>query len=156
MRHPPYVAVVGPSEAAADLVALARSAGSALALRGWVVVTGGLGGVMAAAAAGAASQGGTVLALLPGEDRSAASAGHTVVVPTGLGEMRNGLIVRTCDGVLAVGGSWGTQSEIALAVRTGLPTVTVAGWRQPAPGPEPFDDVDSAVAALARRVAGGR
>ncbi len=152
MRHPPYVAVVGPSEAGPDLVALARSAGEALADRGWVVVTGGLTGVMAGAAAGAASHGGTVVGLLPGDDRFAASAGHTVVLPTGLGELRNGLVVRVCDALLAVGGSWGTQSEIALAVRTGRPVHVVAGWEQPAPGAEDFTDVDAAVAALAVRL----
>jgi hypothetical protein len=50
------------------------------------------------------------------------------VVPTGLGEMRNALLVRTVDAVLAVGGSWGTLSEVALAVRTGVPVFSVAGW----------------------------
>ena len=98
VRHPPYVGVVGPSEAGPDLVDLARAVGAGIAARGWVVVTGGLGGVMAAAAAGAASAGGTVVGLLPGEHRSAASAGHTVVITTGLGELRNALLVRTCDG----------------------------------------------------------
>jgi len=131
---------------------LARTGGEELAARGWVVVTGGLGGVMAAAAAGAASRGGTVVGLLPGDHRAAASAGHTIVITTGLGELRNGLLVRTCDAVLAVGGSWGAQSEIALAVRTGLPVVTVAGWQQPAPGTEPYDDPAAAVSALTRRL----
>ena len=153
MRHPPYVAVIGPSEANDDLTALAHEAGAAVGSRGWVVVTGGLGGVMAAAAAGAASTGGTAVALLPGDDRSAASAGHSVVVTTGLGELRNGLVVRTSDAVLAVGGSWGTQSEIALAVRTGLPVVTVVGWLQPAPGTDDFEDVEGAMASLDRRLA---
>jgi len=152
VRHPPYVGVVGPSEAGPDLVDLARTVGAGIAARGWVVVTGGLGGVMAAAAAGAASAGGTVVGLLPGEHRSAASAGHTVVITTGLGELRNALLVRTCDAVLAVGGSWGTQSEIALAVRAGLPVVSVAGWAQPAPGTEPYDDPAAAVDALSRRL----
>ena len=127
MSH--YVAVVGPS--APDdpaLLARATEAGRLLAGRGWLVVTGGLGGVMAAAAAGAAEAGGPALALLPGSDRAAASPGHTVVVPTGLGEMRNALLVRTVDAVLAIGGSWGTLSEVALAARTGVPVFSVAGW----------------------------
>lgn len=153
MRHPPYVAVIGPSEPATELLAPARQAGAALAARGWVVLTGGLGGVMAAAAAGAAASGGVVVGLLPGDDRTAASAGHSVVVPTGLGELRNALIVRSSDAVLAVGGSWGTQIEVALAVRTGVPVVSVAGWHQPAPGVEALDDVASAVAWLERRLA---
>ncbi|MBA2738586.1 MAG: TIGR00725 family protein [Actinomycetota bacterium] len=153
MRHPPYVAVIGPSEPAAELLVPARQAGEALATRGWVTVTGGLGGVMAAAAAGAASRGGTVVGLLPGDDRTAASAGHSVVIPTGLGELRNSLIVRTSDAVLSVGGSWGTQIEVSLAVRTGVPVVSIAGWVQPAPGVHNFDDVASSVAWLERRFA---
>jgi uncharacterized protein (TIGR00725 family) len=153
MRHPPYVGVVGPSEVDDVLQPLARQAGSELAALGWVVVTGGLGGVMAAAAAGAASQAGIVVALLPGDDRSLASAGHSVVIPTGLGELRNGLLVRTCDALVAIGGSWGTQSEISLAVRDGMPVVSLAGWPQPAPGVETFDAVGKAVAFLVRRLA---
>ena len=124
-----YVAVVGPGDPRDPAVlALAREAGSLLAARGWTVVTGGLGGVMAAAAAGVAEAGGTAVALLPGTDRSAAAPGHTVAIPTGLGEMRNALLVRTADAVLAVGGSWGTLSEVALAARTGVPVFAVAGW----------------------------
>ncbi len=124
-----YVAVVGPGDPRDPAVlAPAREAGSLLAARGWTVVTGGLGGVMAEAAAGVAESGGTAVALLPGTDRSTASPGHTVVIPTGLGEMRNALLVRTADAVLAVGGSWGTLSEVALAVRTGVPVFAVAGW----------------------------
>jgi hypothetical protein len=126
---PHYVAVVGPSVPDdPDLLDQATAAGRLLAGRGWVVVTGGLGGVMAAAAAGVAEAGGTAVALLPGSDRGAASPGHTVAIPTGLGEMRNALLVRTVDAVLAVGGSWGTLSEVALAARTGVPVFAVSGW----------------------------
>lgn len=127
MAH--YVAVVGPSAPGdAGLLDQASAAGRLLAARGWVVVTGGLGGVMAAAADGVAEAGGTAVALLPGSDREAASPGHTVAIPTGLGEMRNALLVRSVDAVLAVGGSWGTLSEVALAARTGVPVFSVAGW----------------------------
>ena len=107
--HPRYVAVVGPgSPHEPELVTLATEAGRLLASAGYVVMTGGLGGVMAAAAEGAASVGGTAVALLPGTSRDDASPGHTIVIPTGLGEMRNALLVRSVDAVLAVGGSWGT------------------------------------------------
>ncbi len=153
MRHPPYVAVIGPSEPDPALLEPARLAGAAVAARGWVLVTGGLGGVMAAAAAGATSRKGVTVGLLPGDDRAAASAGHSVVLPTGLGELRNALIVRASDAVLSVGGSWGTQVEVSLAVRTGVPVVSVAGWVQPAPGVVELDDVDSAAAWLERRFA---
>lgn len=132
--HPPYVAVVGPS-APEDpaVVESAREAGRRLAERGCLVVTGGLGGVMAAAAAGAKDAGGTTLAILPGVRREDASAGHDIAIPTGMGEMRNALIVRTADAVLAVGGAWGTLSEIALAARTGVPVFAVGSWDLPEP-----------------------
>ncbi len=140
-----YVAVVGPGEASEDETAMAREAGRLLAAAGHVIVTGGLGGVMAAAAEGAAD--GTVVALLPGTDRSAASPGHHVVIPTGLGEMRNALVVRAADAVLAVGGAWGTLSEIALAVRTGVPVLAVRSWDLPEPVRH-FETVAEAVASL--------
>lgn len=140
-----YVAVVGPGEPEESLLGLAREAGRLLAERGYVVLTGGLGGVMAAAAEGAA--GGTVVALLPGADRSAASPGHTVVIPTGLGELRNGLLVRSADAVLAIGGAWGTLSEIALAVRIGRPVFAVRSWDLPSPVVH-FDAVSEAVEAI--------
>lgn len=151
--HPPYVAVCGPSTPAdpAD-VERARLAGRLLAERGCVVVTGGLGGVMAAAAEGVASAGGTAVALLPNDDRESASPGHTVVLPTGLGEMRNALLVRSVDAVLAIGGAWGTLSEIALAARTGVPVFTVASWDLPGPEVTACSDVEDAVERITRTV----
>jgi len=129
-----YVAVVGPSEPDdPSLLEDAREAGRLLAERGYVVVTGGLGGVMAAAAAGVAEAGGTAVALLPGSSRADASPGHSIVIPTGLGELRNALIVRSADAVIAIGGAWGTLSEIALAVRTGVPVLAVRSWDLPDP-----------------------
>ena len=140
-----YVAVVGTGEPDdSGLLDAARTAGRLLASRGYVVVTGGLGGVMAAAAGGVAESGGTAVALLPGSSREAASPGHTIVVPTGLGEMRNALIVRASDVVLAIGGAWGTLSEIAFAVRTGVPVVAVRSWDLPPPV-ESFGTVEEAV-----------
>jgi hypothetical protein len=149
------VAVVGPSAPDdPDLLDQATAAGGLLAERGWVVVTGGLGGVMAAAASGVASAGGTAVALLPGSDRTAASDGHSVAIATGLGEMRNALLVRSVDAVLAVGGSWGTLSEVALATRSGVPVFAVAGWDLSAlgdrTGSSPVVVCDSVVEAVQR------
>ena len=67
--------------------------------------------------------------LLPGDQRSAGNAELTVCLPTGLGELRNGLLVRAADGLIAIGGSWGTLSEIALARRAGVPVLGIGGWR---------------------------
>jgi uncharacterized protein (TIGR00725 family) len=158
----PYVAVVGPSDATEEQTGWARSVGQAAARRGWVVVTGGYGGVMQAAAEGADAEGGTAVAMLSGSDRSEASPGHAVVVATGMGEMRNALIVRSVDAVLAVGPSWGTLSEVALAARTGVPVVTLGSWdpgggkaRAPA-AVTVCDDVAAAVRALESVVGRGQ
>ena len=97
-------------------------------MRGAVVVTGGRGGAMAAASEGAASAGGLVVGLLPGLDRSEANPFVTVAVPTGLGELRNGLVVRACDAMIAVRGGYGTLSEIALALQAGKRVVGIDSW----------------------------
>lgn len=148
-----YVAVSGTGRPGdRSVIDTARRLGSLLAERGAVVVTGGLGGAMGAAADGVRAAGGTAVALLPGRDRAEASPGHDVVLATGMGEMRNALLVRCVDAVVAVGGSWGTLSEVALAARTGVPVVTV-GLDLPsdlAAGPEvrTAGDADEAVALL--------
>jgi uncharacterized protein (TIGR00725 family) len=148
----PYVLVSGAGEPRDPmLVETATTAGRLLAERGWLVLTGGLGGVMAAAAAGVAEVGGTAIAILPGVDRSDASPGHTVVLPTGMGEMRNALLVRSADAVLAIGGTWGTLSEVALAARTGVPVVTIGTDLPAFAGPEVqvAETAEEAVATLA-------
>lgn len=128
MEQRGYAGVVGPGAGATtEQVALAEGVGRLLAEAGVVVVTGGLGGVMAAAARGCEQAGGLSVGLLPGPDRTGANRHSTVTLPTGLGELRNGLLVRSCDAVLAVGSSWGTLSEVALAARTGVPVVLL-GW----------------------------
>ncbi len=124
-----YVAVVGPGpDASRRDCERAREVGRLLAERGSCVLTGGLSGVMAAAAEGCSQAGGISIGLLPGTDREAASPHLTIALPTGLGELRNGLLVRSADGIVAVGGSWGTLSEVALAHRLGVPVVTLNGW----------------------------
>jgi uncharacterized protein (TIGR00725 family) len=126
---PVYVAVVGPGgEATPGECALARDIGRLLAERGVVVLTGGLGGVMAAAADGATSAGGLAVGVLPGSDRTAGHPDSSVLLATGLGELRNGVLVRSADALIAVGGSWGTLSEVALAMRTGVAVIAVDGW----------------------------
>lgn len=122
------IAVVGPGDADAALLADAEQVGTLLAEAGHQLVTGGLGGVMAAAARGARRAGGTVVALLPGDDPAAANADSDIVVATGLGQGRNVLVVRSASAVVAVGGSWGTLSEVALARRMGKPVVWLHGW----------------------------
>jgi hypothetical protein len=133
------VAVVGPGHEDPELARIGHDVGYALGRAGLIVVCGGLGGVMAAAAAGCRAAGGTSVGLLPGHDRAGAAPDLTVAVPTGLGELRNGLVVRSAEAVIGIGGSWGTLSELALAMRLGLPVVVVRGWLVSAADGEPVD-----------------
>src|SRR5919197_1368992 len=123
-----WIAVVGPGSASEGQLAVAEEVGAAIAEAGAGLVCGGLGGVMEAACRGARSRGGLTLGLLPGTDREAANGWVVVAVPTGLGEARNALVVRAADAVVAIGGGWGTLSEIALAMKAGVPVVGVGTW----------------------------
>jgi uncharacterized protein (TIGR00725 family) len=149
------VAVVGPGHAtAADKDA--EEVGKLLANRGAIVVCGGLGGVMEAACKGAFACGGQTIGFLPGTDHDKGNSYLSVELPTGLGELRNGLVVGVAEAVIAVGGSWGTLSEIALAVGARKPTVVLHGWKIQGPlypnFPE-FVPVDSAEAAVTEALA---
>jgi uncharacterized protein (TIGR00725 family) len=93
-----------------------------------VLVCGGLGGVMEAACRGAKDAGGTTIGILPGADRAAANPFVDVAIATGLGEARNALVVRAADAAIAVGGGYGTLSEIALALKAGKPVVGIGTW----------------------------
>lgn len=124
----PYVAVVGGSAAEDHNWAVAEAVGRGLARRGAVVVCGGLGGVMEAACRGARAENGTTVGILPGDDRAAANPFVDVALPTGMGEGRNALVVRAADALVAVGGGFGTLSEIALALRAGVPVIGVDTW----------------------------
>jgi uncharacterized protein (TIGR00725 family) len=135
----PYVAVVGGGEAGEELCGQARDVGRLLAERGAVVVCGGLGGVMEAVCRGVADGGGVSIGLLPGADRTAANRWVTYTVPTGMGEGRNALVARSADVMIAVGGEYGTLSEIALALRAGIGVVGIGTWD--------LDDVVSVTAA---------
>ncbi|MGH2695280.1 MAG: TIGR00725 family protein [Actinomycetota bacterium] len=126
--NPIYVAVVGAGEADEEIARLAEEVGQRLAQAGALVVCGGLGGVMEAACRGAKSAGGTTIGILPGSDRSGCNAFLDVAIPTGMGETRNALIVRAADVVIAVGGEYGTLSEIAFALKTGTPVVGIRAW----------------------------
>lgn len=125
---PPYVGVIGAGDASEELAAAAEAVGAGLARGGAVVVCGGLGGVMAAACRGAAAAGGTTVGLLPGLDRADANPWVTVAVATGMGELRNGLVVRASDALIALGGGPGTLSEIGFALKVGRPVVGLGTW----------------------------
>jgi uncharacterized protein (TIGR00725 family) len=124
----PYVAVIGASQATAWELATAETLGRELAEQGCVLVCGGLGGVMDAAARGAESAGGVAIGILPGDDREDASRHLTVAIATGFGEARNAIVARSADAVIAVGGEFGTLSEIALALKMGTPVIGLGTW----------------------------
>jgi uncharacterized protein (TIGR00725 family) len=124
----PYVAVIGASQATDEDLRDAEAVGALLARAGAIVVCGGRGGVMAAAAKGAAQAGGTVVGMLPGEGRSDANEWVTVAIPTGMGELRNGLIVRAAEAMIAIGGAYGTLSEIALGLSAKLRVYGLHTW----------------------------
>jgi uncharacterized protein (TIGR00725 family) len=129
VSRPLTIAVSGTGgEVADELLELAREVGALLARDGVLVVTGGLDGIMAAAAQGAREAGGQVVGLLPGDRSDGGNEHLSVALATGLGQMRNALLVNAADGLISVGGSWGTLSEIALATRAGKPVVCLRGW----------------------------
>jgi len=119
---------VGSSTADAELARAAEQVGEAVALGGAVLVCGGLGGVMEAACRGAKRGGGLTVGLLPDASRERANPFVDVAVATGMGEARNAMVVGGADAVIAVGGEYGTLSEIALALRAGKPVVGLGTW----------------------------
>jgi uncharacterized protein (TIGR00725 family) len=149
-ERPVHVAVIGASDASPEQLEQARSAGRRLAELGAIVVTGGRGGVMEAASRGAKEGGGQTVGILPGRDRSDANAYVDVALPTGLGELRNGLVARAGEAVVAVGGAWGTLAEIAFARAAGKPVFGVGSWEL---GEDGVIAMDSGAQAAERAVA---
>jgi uncharacterized protein (TIGR00725 family) len=127
----PYVAVVGGGTCSPEEEAVAERIGALLARANAVVVSGGLSGVMEAACRGARQEGGLTVGILPGSDRAAANPHVVVAIATGMGELRNGLVVRASDAVIAVGGEFGTLSEIAFALKLGKRVVGLDTWELP-------------------------
>jgi uncharacterized protein (TIGR00725 family) len=157
----PYIGVAAASQPDARVAALARELGQRLAAAGAVIVCGGGLGAMAEVCKGAQAAGGTTVGLLPGNGRAEGNPALSIALPTGLGEGRNVLLVRASDALVAVGGGFGTLSEIALALRTGVPVVGLATWSlaldgRPVAAFPSFDDASEAAravlaAAIARR-----
>jgi uncharacterized protein (TIGR00725 family) len=123
------VAVIGAGQCSKEVAQIAESVGRELARRGVILVCGGLGGVMEAACRGARSEGGRTVGILPGLSRREANPYVDIPVVTGLGEARNVIVVRTAQAVIAVGGEYGTLSEIAYALKLGIPVVGLNTWQ---------------------------
>jgi uncharacterized protein (TIGR00725 family) len=126
--RPLYVAVVGSGEATGELYEKAREVGRLVASRGGIVVCGGLSGVMEAAARGATEAGGVAIGILPDEDRERANSYLSYSMATGTGQARNLAVVCSGDVIVAVGGEYGTLSEIGLALKVIRPVVVLESW----------------------------
>ena len=144
--RPVRIAVIGAGDATSEDVACAESVGRLVGERGAVLICGGLGGVMEAAARGCTRAGGLTIGILPGREASGANPWIRLPLATAMGEGRNVLVVRSAEAVIAVGGSWGTLSEIALARKIGRPVILLG--MPPAEGLDVTlaDDAEQAVA----------
>jgi uncharacterized protein (TIGR00725 family) len=123
------IAVIGGGECDAHVYDAAFAIGRLIAQREAVLVTGGRTGVMEAASRGAREAGGLVVGILPDLDPETANDAVEIAIPTGMGQLRNGLVVAAADAVIAVGGEWGTLSEIGLAKKFGKPVVGYDTWK---------------------------
>jgi len=158
------ISVIGSSKATPDLVELAEAVGRELGRRGVMVVCGGLGGVMEAVCRGAKSAGGTTVGILPGHTVSEANAYVDIPIITTMGYARNVIVAHSGQAVIAIGGAFGTLSEIAYALGDHIPVIGLHTWRLDRngqgelvkgaiiPATDPVDAVDKALAAAASRV----
>jgi uncharacterized protein (TIGR00725 family) len=129
MSRRAQIAVIGKGTPDDELAGLAEEVGRLLARADAVVVCGGLGGVMEAVSKGASEACGTVIGIVPSEDPATANRWSTHVIAAGVGSARNLAVVSSGDAVIAIGGEWGTLSEIAYARQAGRPVVALGSWR---------------------------
>jgi uncharacterized protein (TIGR00725 family) len=122
------IAVIGNSSCSPQEANLAETVGELLAQQGVTVICGGLGGVMEAVCRGAKSKGGLTVGILPGQDSNMANPWVDIPVVTGLGEARNVAVVKSAQAVIAIGGSYGTLSEIAYALKSEIPVIGLNTW----------------------------
>ena len=128
MPRPFHIGVIGAGSCDSQTYSLAREVGSHIGENGWILICGGLGGVMEAASKGCLEAGGTTVGILPGMETSSANEYISIAIPTGLGEARNALVVRASHVLVAIAGSYGTLSEIALGLKTGKPVIGLHTW----------------------------
>jgi uncharacterized protein (TIGR00725 family) len=145
------IAVAGPWEAEPFLLSMAKEVGSGIAKMGATVLCGGRGGVMRAACEGARESGGRSIGILPGADDSDANEFLDVAICTNLGHARNTLIAQSCLALVAVGGGYGTLSEIALALKMGKPVICIGSWD--IPGVHQVETPEAAVDAISQVMA---
>lgn len=134
--RPVRIAVIGERETSAPLAEAAEAIGREIARRGGILICGGMGGVMEAASRGAAGGGGIVVGILPTLTAEEGNRYVTIPLATGMHEGRNVLVVRAAEAVIAIGGAYGTLSEIGHALNMGLPVIGYETWTFSRPGRE--------------------
>ena len=125
------IGVIGAGRAGKDILLIAEEVGRLIAKSGAILVTGGLSGVMEAASKGAYMEGGITVGILPGIRKEDANPYVLIPISTGMGEARNAIIARACDSLIAIGGEYGTLSEIALALKMGKKVIGIRSWDIP-------------------------
>jgi len=129
MKRPHHIGVIGAGECLDAAYQLARNIGFEIGKRGWVLICGGLGGVMEGAAKGCSEADGMTVGILPGLNKESANPYINIPISAGLGEGRNLLVVRASDVVISISGGYGTLSEIALALKIGKPVIGIDTWK---------------------------
>ena len=124
----PIVGVIGTADASNRECEMAAETGRLIAKKGWILVNGGLTGVMEAVSRGAAEAKGVVVGILPQESTDFANKYVTIPIATNMGHARNAIIVHTADMLIAIGGGLGTLSEIAIARKLGKPVFAIGSW----------------------------
>jgi len=127
------IAVIGGAEASEEHLKIAEEVGSLIAERGAVLITGGMGGIMAAASKGARHSNGLVIGILPTAEKESANPYVDIPIVTGIGHARNFIIARTCDCAIAINGKYGTLSEIAFCLMYDVPVIGIDTWQFEAP-----------------------
>ena len=160
MAKKKFVAVIGGSQCSKKEAQLAEEVGRELARREATLICGGLGGIMKAACKGASSAGGTTVGIIPGNDRQTANPYVQIPIVTGLGEVRNVIVVKSVQAVIAIGGSYGTLSEISHALKNGIPVIGLNTWslsrngrkdKSIIPAQSPAEAVDKALDLITKK-----
>lgn len=128
-KAPPRIGVIGGSSCTAKQAEVAQRVGALIAQRGGVLVCGGMGGVMEAACRGAHENGGLTVGILPGSSARDGNRHLTVPLATGMGYARNALVVMSSQAIIAIGGRYGTLSELAYAAQFGVPVFGLSTWK---------------------------
>jgi len=123
-----FIAVIGGSQPSSEEAQLAEAVGRELAKQGAILICGGLGGIMEAASKGANSEGGVTVGILPGNSRKEANPHVQIPIVTGMGYARNIAVVKSAQAVIAIGGNYGTLSEISHALQSGIPVIGLNTW----------------------------